>query len=1023
MLALQQLDDRMNTQREWMKDYRFTLVKSVKQLTQLVDMCIKRGSCSLDLETTGVDNRIYPDEYFNDGKKTKHGLRTIDKIAGICISFDGQNGYYIPVGHYPKDSGNLDWDEAWDEITRLVHNCRIIFHGSKFDCEFLYPVTGKDHWKLDEYEDTFLMSKVISPLKQSPNGLKPLTKLHFNVEMLELDDLFTPERREQMKREKQGYNFAMLDPKEGLEYGCSDGIFTYKLRDVLLPKLSPSDMDIYNLEKSFCNVMRELERNRVHVDVERVQYLLTECKLEMQKTGDAIRDVIESKTGKTGKWVAINIGSTDDLCTAMITDAEGLKLKPTPEMVSQEFGDGGGGDSDDDDDDDGGPSEQKYSLKDEALKSLHRVYGHKFMVQREGHVDKEGQPKKESIFELILEWRHYQKMEGSYLRPLSLAVDKNGDVRPNFNQIGTDTTRLSSKAGKIIDGYSGINFQGIPRDSDEDKPELFKQLRTCIIPRPGWVLVKLDYAGEELRVVTNLSGDPIWTKSFLYEDGDVHSITARTLFHTKEVNKDQRNRGKRCNFAFIYGGGAGAIQRNVGCSIEEAAKHMEALRNDVPVLMGYVEFQKAYARKHKCIYTAFGRRIPIPTIDSPVRGIRAKAERCAINYTIQATSADVIKYAMCYVDKNLRKLGWKDRCRYVLTVHDEVVYEVKPEHLMEVVRKLDEWMTEPWRLPKAHGRDWVVPLLTEPGIDCHWRARFDYFAMVDGAPASPKDIAEDGTFKGKLKKDQYFADGRIYQKVPDFLEPWIRRLPVKKKEEPTEPTDDVAAPAVPQPEDPEPVRSEPEPVAESVPVPEPESARAEEEPAKSAPLTPPPPTLSPAVEETVTKEEEPEPVKVEESTPPSPEPPASKSEPQPAPSKPKGGGFSLDDLDVPAPAAAPPQEAKAPAPPSPPEEFDLDAGFGESSEPRPQAQKPIKGKASERERPPLPTDGQVLRWVMRAPFNMRNQKKLWAVCVLAEGKTPLRVVDTSGNIIVEDSAGVLVDSAGFLTLASLFGLS
>jgi len=997
-MLLQQMDDKVDTQREWMQGYKFHLVTSVDRLKKLVDLCLQRKTCSLDLETTGLDNRVYQDEFFGDGKKTRHGMRTVDKVAGLCISFDGYNGYYVPVGHYPEDSGNLPWDEAWEEITRLVNGCRVVFHGAKFDCEFLYPVTGKDHWKLAEYEDTYLMSKVISPLKQMPNGLKQLSKIHFNVEMLELSDLFTPEKMEQMKRDKQGYNFAVLHPKEGLAYGCSDGIFTYKLREVLHPKLSDSDQRIYDLEKSFCNVIRELERNRVHVDVDRVEHLRTECTSEMHKVGDSIREVIEGKTGKTGRWITLNIGAVQQLSEALITDSEGLRLKPTAEMLAaeNEGQEGGGGGGDSEEEEDGSVDDKQYSLKDEALKSLHKVYGAKFSVVREGITDKDGSLKRESIFELILEWRHYQKMLGSYLNPLSKAVDKYGDVRPNFSQIGTDTTRLSSKAGKIADGYSGINFQGIPRDSDEDKPDLFKQLRTCIIPRKGWMLVKLDYAGEELRVVTNLSGDPIWTKSFLYEDGDVHSITARTLFGKKDINKDERNRGKRCNFAFIYGGGAGAIQRNVGCSIEEASKHMENLRNDVPILMGYVEFQKKYAHKHKCIYTAFGRRIPIPTIDSPIRGIRSKAERCAINYTIQATSADVLKFTMCYVDKQLRTLGWKDRCRYVLTVHDEVVYEIKPEFLMEIVRKLDEWMTEPWRLQKAHGRAWDVPLLTEPGVDCNWKARFDYFAMVDGAPVNPKDTAEDGTFKGKLKKDQYFADGRIYQKVPEFLEQWIRRVPVtsepkpERSEEvvPTEPAKDVVV----------------ETMVDRV-----HTTGSGADPVEIVGR----PVDMNAEERTDT----PESARVEA------EKPAAPKEEEPPPPPPRTAGvndFSMDDFDVPLPVSKEANGTSEPAIPAPaPVEIDLsdsmDPGFG-SSEPK----SSVQARPEKREVPS--GDREVVRWVLRSPMTKRNQKKLHAVCVLTEGVDILRVVDSKGNVIISEESGILVDSRSFPVIAGLFGL-
>lgn len=774
-MILFQADDRVNIRKDWFSNYGFHLVQNVDQFRKLVDMCIQRKLCSLDVESTGLDNRIYQDAYFEDGKKTRHGIRTIDHVVGLCISFDGQNGYYIPLAHEPEDSGNLPWDPVCDELTRLVNNCIIIFHNGKYDKEILIPLVGKEYYKVDEHEDTMLLARVINPIRSSPAGLKPLTKIHFGIEMVELDELFTPEKKEQLRKEKKKYNFALLHPREGLEYGCSDGIFTYKLWFAMKDKIHGHDLMMYNLEKSFCNVVQKMERNRVHIDVERVEQLSVECDTMLKETGDTVRNMIESKTGNTGKWRTLNVGSPKQLSMALLTDPEGLLLKPTKFMLGDD-GDALSDDNDDDDDDDDGSTAQKqYTLKDEALKSMDAAYGKLFKIQRDGVVDKEGKPKPESIFDIVLEYRHYLKMKGSYIDKLMASHDKYGDVRPVFNQMGTDTTRMSSKAGKIADGFSGINFQGIPRDSDDDKPELFKQIRTCIIPRPGWFLVKLDYSGEELRVVTNLSGDPVWTKSFLHEDGDVHSITSKTLFGKSDVSKDERNRGKRCNFAFIYGGGAGAISRNVGCSIEDGSRHMANLRAAVPVLMGYVDYQKEFARKHKCIYTAFGRRIPIPTIDSPIRAIRAKAERCAINYTIQATSADVLKFALCLVDKKIRELKWEDRVRYVMTVHDEVVYEVKPEFLMEIVRKLDEWMTFPWKLPKAHGRDWQVPLMTEPGIDVNWKARYDYFKMVDGVSPVPKDMV-DGVFKGKLKKDEFFSNGKIYQKIPSFLEGHIYRL-------------------------------------------------------------------------------------------------------------------------------------------------------------------------------------------------------------------------------------------------------
>ena len=920
-MFLQQADDRVTVDRTWFSQYGFHLVDTVAKLKKLVDLCLDRGLYSIDLETTGVDNRIYFDEYFGDGKTTRHGMRTVDRVVGVCMSFDGQHGYYIPLSHEPEDSGNLPWDEAWDELSRLVNSkAKALFHNKKFDAEFLYPLVGKEYYKCDEHEDTMLLARIINPIRSSPAGLKPLTKILFGIDMVELDDLFTAEKKDQLRKEKKRYNFALLHPREGLEYGCSDGIFTYKLWHALKDKIQGHDLMMYNLEKSFCNVVQKMERNRVHVDVQRVEQLSSECDSMLKVTGDIVRDMIEARTGKTGKWRTLNVGSPKQLSMAFLTDPEGLLLKPTKFMLGDDqYADALSNDDEDDDEDDDSGVQKQYTLKDEALKSMDSAYGKNFKIQREGIVDKDGKPKPESIFEIVLEYRHYLKMKGSYIDKLMASHDKYGDVRPVFNQMGTDTTRMSSKAGKIADGFSGVNFQGIPRDSDDDKPELFKQIRTCIIPRPGWFLVKLDYSGEELRVVTNLSGDPIWTRSFLYEDGDVHSITSRTLFGKNEVSKDERNRGKRCNFAFIYGGGAGAISRNVGCSIEDGSRHMSNLRQAVPVLMGYVEFQKEFARKNKCIYTAFGRRIPIPTIDSPIRAIRAKAERCAINYTIQATSADILKFALCLVDKRIRELQWEDRVRYVMTVHDEVVYEVKPEYLMEIVRKLDEWMTFPWKLPKAHGRDWEVPLMTEPGIDVNWKARYDYFKMVDGVPADEKDIV-DGAYKGKLKKDEYFSDGKVFQKIPEFLREHIYRADGQE-------------------------------------------AAMQASPVNSAPVAPPPPPPAPPVEKVTTT--------------------------------------ILDDIDLGGPS---------------------DSGLGvEVKDLEPV--KPAEQKTPEPAPEPAPAEPrEVFRWIFGAVPSESAMKKLHAACVLAEGPTPIRIINRKGEVLVGESENIAVDAARFRVLADLFGL-
>ena len=63
---------------------------------------------------------------------------------------------------------------------------------------------------------------------------------------------------------------------------------------------------------------------------------------------------------------------------------------------------------------------------------------------------------------------------------------------------------------------------------------------TASIARPGYTMLKCDYAGQELRIVTNLSNEGVWIKEFLEGDGDLHTITAMAFYNKAkgEVTKD-----------------------------------------------------------------------------------------------------------------------------------------------------------------------------------------------------------------------------------------------------------------------------------------------------------------------------------------------------------------------------------------------------------------------------------------------------------------------------------------------------
>jgi DNA polymerase-1 len=107
-------------------------------------------------------------------------------------------------------------------------------------------------------------------------------------------------------------------------------------------------------------------------------------------------------------------------------------------------------------------------------------------------------------------------------------------INPHTNKIHTDffqilnTHRISS---------SKPNMQQIPADKD---------YLACFEAPKGFKIVGCDFSAQELRLITELSQDPLWVKTF-NEGGDIHSIIASKVFNIPEDKvKD--------NFEYLYVG-------------------------------------------------------------------------------------------------------------------------------------------------------------------------------------------------------------------------------------------------------------------------------------------------------------------------------------------------------------------------------------------------------------------------------------------------------------------------------------
>lgn len=299
----------------------------------------------------------------------------------------------------------------------------------------------------------------------------------------------------------------------------------------------------------------------------------------------------------------------------------------------------------------------------------------------------------------ILEVRGLVKLQGTYLDALPLLVGRDGRIHTSYNQAVAATGRLSS---------SNPNLQNIPI-----RTPIGREIRGAFIAPEGFEILAADYSQIELRVLAHLSHDPILVDAFQRGE-DVHARTAMEVFKLprEQITREMRARAKTVNFAVIYGQGEGSLSKQLGISREEAAAFITGYFETFATLKRYMESEVERARAGEGVRTLLGRRRFLPDLGSSNRALRLAAERMATNTPIQGTSADIIKLAMIAVDRRLREAG--SRARMLLTVHDELVFEVPAEERDALAALVRETMEGVMKLD--------VPLVVECGWGADWGA-------------------------------------------------------------------------------------------------------------------------------------------------------------------------------------------------------------------------------------------------------------------------------------------------------------
>lgn len=295
---------------------------------------------------------------------------------------------------------------------------------------------------------------------------------------------------------------------------------------------------------------------------------------------------------------------------------------------------------------------------------------------------------------------------------LNLINPVTGRIHANFNQLGTDTGRLSS---------TEPNLQNLPHDA---------QTRACFVSDKGNRWISADYSGQESYLMASMANDEAMLDELINGSGDLHSLTAKMVFQQiprdmplkdiKKNFKDLRQEAKGYEFCFNYGGQDSTLIRNYGLDAKRAKEIYENYMSGFAGLKRYQDFRRVDVMRkgyillskitgHKAyIYDYDELKRQMEKQDDPdfwayyremkqenpecdtVQGVRrlarrkAESEKQSINYPIQAAGALTFKLASIKLFNWLRKNNLLFIVKYCIPVHDEINLEAPDEIAQEV---------------------------------------------------------------------------------------------------------------------------------------------------------------------------------------------------------------------------------------------------------------------------------------------------------------------------------------------------
>lgn len=337
-----------------------------------------------------------------------------------------------------------------------------------------------------------------------------------------------------------------------------------------------------------------------------------------------------------------------------------------------------------------------------------------------------------SLIPLYLEYKEAVKVTSTYGENFLKQINPvSGRIHTNFNQLGTDTGRLSSGGKDKEHKMEYINMQNLPSDAET---------RACFIAEEGNRWGSIDYKGEESFLMASIANDKAMLEELIHGDKDLHTLTAKIVFSdiipkdcptevVKTKYHDLRKVSKGYEFAFNYNGNADTIKRNFGLSDEEANRIYNAYMKGFSGLKAYQEYKhrewwdkgyiliskltghKAYIYDYEKLqedkkwmstldwnyYREMKNSCPECDTVQRVRHFfkrKSASDKQSSNYEIQGTGAIIFKVASVYFFDYIIKHNLFNKVKLCVPVHDEWNIEAPAEIANDVVKALYNCMVK-----------------------------------------------------------------------------------------------------------------------------------------------------------------------------------------------------------------------------------------------------------------------------------------------------------------------------------------